>query len=112
MSTRSASIRSGECSRIGTATDGWSSDSAWTIAAGACAERANTSAMAWRTNGEGSSSCIRSAPSAAARSSSQRSETSQARASARVASARTQAEAVLTQLMNCRTIIALPAYAT
>ena len=35
MSTRSASIRSGECSRTGSAIDGWSSESACTIAAGA-----------------------------------------------------------------------------
>jgi hypothetical protein len=41
-----------------------------------------------------------------------RSEISQARAKARVASARSPAEAVRIQLMNCRTIIALPAYAT
>ena len=70
MSTRSASIRSGECSRTGSATEGWSSDSACTIAAGASALRAKTSAMAWRTSGDGSSSSISSAPSAAARSSS------------------------------------------
>jgi hypothetical protein len=37
---------------------------------------------------------------------------SQARANDRVASARSPAEAVLTQLMNCRTIMVLPAYAT
>ncbi len=112
MSTRSASIRSGECSSTGSAIDAWSSDSACTMAAGASALRANTSAMAWRTNGEVSSSCIRSAPSAAARSSSDKSEINQARANARVASARSPAGAVLIQLMNCRTIIALPAYAT
>jgi len=82
------------------------------MAAGASALRANTSAMAWRTSGDASSSIINSAPSAAARSSSVRSEISQARASARVASARSPAGAVLIQLMNCRTIIALPAYAT
>ena len=34
MSTRSASIRSGECSSTGSATDGWSSDSACTMAGG------------------------------------------------------------------------------
>ena len=70
MSTRSASIKSGECSSTGSATDGWSSDSACTMAAGASALRENTSAMAWRTSGEASSSSINSAPSAAARSSS------------------------------------------
>jgi hypothetical protein len=36
---------------------------------------------------------------------------SQARAKARVASARSPAGAVFIQLMNCRTIIVLPAYA-
>ena len=72
----------------------------------------NTSAMAWRTSGEASSSSINSAPSAAARSSSERSEISQARASDRVASARSPAGAVLIQLINCRTIMVLPAYAT
>src|SRR5580700_7586147 len=82
------------------------------MAAGASVERAKTSAMAWRTSGDASSSSIRSAPSAAARSSTERSEISQARASDRVASARSPADAVLIQLMNCRTIIALPAYAT
>jgi hypothetical protein len=46
------------------------------------------------------------------RSASESSEMSQARAKALVASARSPAEAVLIQLMNCRTIIALPAYAT
>ena len=55
---------------------------------------------------------INSAPSAAARSSSDKSEINQARASARVASARSLAGAVRIQLMNCRTIIVLPAYAT
>ena len=59
-----------------------------------------------------SSSSINSAPSAAARSLSDKSEINQARASARVASARSLAGAVRIQLMNCRTIIALPAYAT
>jgi len=39
-------------------------------------------------------------------------EVTQARARARVASARSPAGAVLTQLMNCRTIMVLPAYAT
>ena len=112
MSTRSASIRSGECSSTGSATEGWSSDSACTMAAGASALRANTSAIAWRTSGDGSSSSISSAPSAAARSSSERSEISQARASDRVASARSPAGAVRIQLMNCRTIMVLPAYAT
>ena len=112
MSTRSASIRSGECSSTGSATEGWSTDSACTIAAGASVLRANTSAIAWRTSGEASSSSINSAPSAAARSSAERSEISQARASDRVASARSPADAVLIQLMNCRTIMVLPAYAT
>jgi hypothetical protein len=41
-----------------------------------------------------------------------RSEISQARANDRVASARSPAGAVLIQLMNCRTIMVLPAYAT
>jgi hypothetical protein len=41
-----------------------------------------------------------------------RSEISQARAKDRVASARSPAGAVRIQLMNCRTIMALPAYAT
>jgi hypothetical protein len=112
MSTRSASINSGENSRMGSATEGWSSESACTIAAGASWLRENTSAMACRTSGEASSSSISSAPSAAARSSSERSEINQARASDRVASARSPADAVLIQLMNCRTIMVLPAYAT
>ena len=81
------------------------------MVAGASALRANTSAMACRTRGEGSSSSINSAPSAAARSSAVRSEISQARASERVASARSPAGAVFIQLMNCRTIMILPAYA-
>ena len=79
---------------------------------GADALRAKTSAMARRTSGDGSSSCINRPPSAAARSSSERSEMSQARARARVASARSPAGAVRTQLMNCRTIMVFPAYAT
>jgi len=59
----------------------------------------------WRTSGDASSSCIKSAPSAAARSSADKSEINQARAKARVASARSPAGAVRIQLMNCRTII-------
>ena len=110
--TRSASIKSGECSRMGSDTDGWSTDSACTMAAGASVLRENTSAIALRTSGEASSSNISSAPSAAVRSSSERSEINQARAKERVASARSPADAFLTQLINCRTIMVFPAYAT
>ena len=112
MSTRSASISSGECSRIGSATEAWSVASARTIAGGASVVWAKTFAIASRTSGDGSSSSISSAPSVAAKSSEDISEKSQARARARVASARSPAGAVRTQPRKCRTIIGIPHYAT
>jgi hypothetical protein len=53
---------------------GWSLINACITAAGACALDASASASAWRTSGEGSSSSMIIAPSAAARSSAERSE--------------------------------------
>ena len=94
----------------GSATEGWSSASACTIAAGASAR-----ATLPPSPGGPAAKDRRAASAARLRRRAivfGKSEISQARARDRVASARSPAGAVRIQLMNCRTIMVLPAYAT
>jgi hypothetical protein len=74
ISTRSASSSRGERSSTIPAISTWSLASATITAGGASAEAPSASASARRTSGEGSSSDMTIAPSAAMRSSDDRSE--------------------------------------
>jgi hypothetical protein len=73
-STRSVSTSRGERDITHAAISSWSDASARITAGGEFSSSASASAMDCRTIGDGSSSCMISAPSAAARSSYERSE--------------------------------------